>query len=109
MWLFAFETLKLRMGDCEDGAILMANLMIKAGIPYWRIRLNAGDVKNFGHVWITYLRETDNKWVILDWCYHPTAKVRALKKLYSDAEDYFKIWFSWNTKYIFKGEKFERE
>jgi len=109
VWLFPFETLKLKKGDCEDGAILMANLMVKAGIPYWRIRLNAGDVKDFGHVWVTYLRETDNKWVILDWCYYPTAKVRSLNKLYSNAEDYFKIWFSWNSKFIFRGDKLDRK
>jgi len=97
-WLFAWETQKLRKGDCEDGAILMANIMLRSGIPYWRIRLNAGDVKSGGHAYVTYLAEKDNQWYILDWCYWPTRK---LDTLYKDAEKYFSIWYSWNTKYIF--------
>jgi len=105
MWLFAFETFKLKMGDCEDGAILLANIMLNAGIPYWRIRLNAGDVKDFSHVWVSYLREKDDQWVVLDWCYYPTAQVKSLNKLYKDAENYLTTWFSWNLKYTFKGEK----
>lgn len=30
--------------NCEDGAILLANILMKAGVPYWRVRLNAGNV-----------------------------------------------------------------
>jgi len=103
-WLFPFETMSLRKGDCEDGAILLANMMLKAGIPYWRIRLNAGDVKGGGHAYVTYLREKDNKWIILDWCYWYSSNGR----LWKNAKKYFGIWFSWNTKYIFYDEKFDR-
>jgi hypothetical protein len=105
-WLFSFETWKLKKGDCEDGAILLANIMLKSGIPYWRLRLNAGDVQGGGHCWVTYLTE-NNEWVILDWCYWPNES-EDLKKLWSDAEKYFKIWFSWNLKYIFKDETLDR-
>jgi hypothetical protein len=105
-WLFAHETLQLEAGDCEDGAILIANILLKSGVPYWRIRLNAGDVKGGGHCWCTYLRESDNKWVILDWCYWPEQSLPGL--LYNDAENYFDIWFSWNTKHIYLDEEFER-
>ena len=266
-WLFAHETGKIRTGDCEDGAILIANIMLLSGIPYWRIRLNAGDVSanavgngiqtyikqegittlqwfsqkeidsgtiqkvlqqgleqakesvnkqnlrkavllltkelvnvdtlyanmdgkqlepnqefvnnatqlinlefitkikidkttiqkiykyyallatldimgkrgildsgkkdnllgikgsqgritptlkaegnqkttegTAGHCWVTYLRESDNQWVILDWCYwfNPNGTI------YHDAEKYFDIWFSWNTQYIFPDESFDR-
>jgi hypothetical protein len=68
-WPFAYETVSLRAGDCDGGAILLANILLKSGVPYWRVRLNAGDVKGGGHAWVTYLRESDNQWVILDWCF----------------------------------------
>jgi len=106
-WLFAYETLELRKGDCEDGAILIANLMIRAGIPKWRIRLNAGNVKGGGHAWVNYLRESDNEWYIFDWCYWPNES-KNFGRTYHDAENYFSIWFSWNTEYIFPDELFER-
>jgi len=100
-WAYAYQTLKRRKGDCEDGAILLANIMLKSGIPYWRIRLNAGDVKGGGHAYVTYCRESDNQFVTLDWCYwydHTEIKYRTLHK---DQKDYYGIWFSCNLKYTF--------
>ena len=107
MWMFAFETLNTKKGDCEDGAILLANLMLKSGIPYWRIRLNAGDVQGGGHCWVTYLRESDNTWYILDWCYWANES-QNFGRTFKDAQKYFDIWFSWNVKYIYQDENFER-
>jgi len=114
VWLFPFETLTLRKGDCEDGAILLANLMLRQGIPYWRIRINAGDVKDpavknskVGHAWVTYLRESDNEWVVLDWCYWGT-ECTSLQKKWHDATNYFNIWFSFNSRYVFKDEVLDR-
>ena len=65
-WQFAYETQKRKLGDCEDGAILMANMMLMSGIPYWRIRLNCGEVQGGGHAYVTYLRELDNEWYVMD-------------------------------------------
>ena len=106
-WQFAFETLRRKKGDCEDGAILMANMMRMSGIPYWRIRLNAGDVKGGGHAYVTYLREKDNQWYVMDWCYWYSAS-KNFGRTFHDAENYFSIWFSWNTKYLYKSETYER-
>ena len=109
MWLFSWETQFLKKGDCEDGSILLANILLKSGVPYWRVRLNAGDVKGGCHAWVTYLTEEDNEWVILDWCYFPGNDVRDLKKTWKEAEqEYFTIWFSWNKKYAFRKETFDR-
>jgi len=99
-WQFAYETWKRRKGDCEDGAILIAVMMLMAGIPYWRIRLNAGNVKGGGHAYITYLRETDNKWYIMDWCYWYDES-KDYKKTWDEAKNYFGIWFSCNQKYCY--------
>jgi len=99
-WQLAYETYKRRKGDCEDGAILMANMMLMSGIPYWRIRLNAGNVKGGGHAWVTYLREKDNRWYVMDWCYW-YSQSKGFKTVWDDAKNYFKIWCSWNKKYTY--------
>jgi len=93
--------------QCEDGAILMANMMLKSGIPYWRIRLNGGDVKGGGHAYVTYLREKDNKFYVLDWCYWPNESIN-FGQPWADAKNYFGIWFSWNKKYGFIKDTLDR-
>lgn len=105
-WQEWYETIELKTGDCEDGSILLANLMTAVGIPYWRIRLNAGDVKGGGHAYVTYCRETDDEFVVLDWCYWPKDIPIKDRKLHHDEMDYYGIWWSWNIKYIFKKVKF---
>lgn len=106
-WAYAYQTLKRKKGDCEDGAILLANIMLKSGVPYWRIRLVAGSVNGGGHCYVTYCRETDNQFVVLDWCYWPNAlpvkdrKLHSEEQNYSDASKNYGIWFSWNQKYCF--------
>lgn len=104
-WSFPFEALYIKKGDCDDGAILLANLMLAAGIPYWRIRLNAGDVgtkaKKFGHLYVTYCRETDNNFVVLDWTFKYNDSIVGRRPLHRDERDYYGIWFSWNKRYAF--------
>ena len=104
-WQYANETNEYRNGDCEDGAILMANMMIASGIPYWRVRVNAGMVNGGGHAYVTYLKEEDDEWYVMDWCYWYDSN----GKLWKDAEKYFGIWFSFNTKYAFKKSELDRE
>lgn len=110
-WAYAYQSLKRKRGDCEDGAILMANIMLKSGIPYWRVRLNAGSVKGGGHAYVTYCRETDNEWVVCDWCYWPNSKPMSQRpthkeeRNYMDAERNFYVWFSWDAKNIYASEK----
>jgi hypothetical protein len=109
-WMYPSETLKLNAGDCDDGAILMANLMISSGIPYWKIRINAGDVFNRrgvnvgGHAYLTYYCEEKKKWVALDWCFYPDENVSiAQKPDYKDSIIYGngEVWFSFNQKYAY--------
>ena len=104
-WEFAFETLKIKKVDCEGGAIFTGCMMLTSGIPYWRIRLNKGYVlmpngKKGYHVWLTYLRELDNEWYVLDWCYYPD-KCKNFGLKWKDAEKYFVPDASWNEKYCF--------
>lgn len=100
-WQWANETKEMRKGDCEDGAIYMANIMLRAGIPSWRIRLNAGDVRGAGHAYVTYLRELDNNWYVLDWCYWPRESIN-FKKKWKNAQKYFGIWWSLDSENGYK-------
>ena len=100
-WQFPFETLKTRKGDCEDGAILLYNIALKSGVPYWRMRLNAGYVKGGGHAYLTYCRLKDNQFVVMDWCYWPNRLHPSERPLHKDERNYYEVWFSWNKKYAF--------
>ena len=103
-WQFPFETLALRYGDCEDGAILMCSAMIMAGIPANRVRVCAGFVKagdphapDGGHAYVTYMRNKDYMLTPLDWCYYPDPHIPIQKKLPLCRNDkYKKMWFSFN-------------
>lgn len=103
-WQFAYETVYRGKGDCEDGGVLIANILLNSGVPYWRIRINAGDVnyeKNkFGHAYCTYLSEKDNQWYVLDWCFFPE-NCKNLKQTWKKAETYIDLWFSFNAKFIY--------
>ena len=89
-WSYSYQTFLRGYGDCEDGAILMYDILRKSGIPAWKLRVNAGYVNNLdgspqmtpdgrdgGHAWLTYYVESqfwkgkdkrEDKWVVLDWC-----------------------------------------
>ncbi len=95
-WLFPFESIQAEVGDCEDGAILIAALLINAGIPSWRVKVTAAEViadpifapsdtEVGGHSYCLYLADrpdSDRKleWVILDWCYLQDPEVPIEKK-----------------------------
>jgi len=105
-WCYPSEILKTKKGDCDDGAILMANLMLASGIPYWKIRLTAGWVgtdieKQEGHAYVTYFCDDLDYWVAMDWCYYPETTPVNTRPDYKDSQIYHNVWFSWNKYYAF--------
>ena len=109
-WQFPHETYKLRSGDCEDGAIYSANLMLAVGIPYWRVRLNVGAVKGGRHAYVSYCRQSDNQFTTSDWCYWTTDKKMPERKMHKDQRDYYGIEFSWDLSSAYqKTEYSEKE
>lgn len=115
-WQFPFETISLGTGDCEDGAVLMASLMIASGIPNYRVRVAGGLVATGqpsaptgGHGWCCYLRQTDNKWIPLDWCYLPELGEIKDRVTIKDNDNYLDTWFSWNDEYSWGRESIELE
>jgi hypothetical protein len=62
-WLFPDETLSLGIGDCEDSAILLAALLVAAGISPYCVRVILGTMYDAygtvlgGHAWTVYQDE----------------------------------------------------
>jgi len=106
-WAYPYQTLHHRSGDCEDGAILMAVIMLKSGIPYYRVRLAAGSVFGGGHAYLCYARLKDDEFIVMDWCYwenqeHPSERpTHKEEQNYSDKDRNFYVWFSWDLKYCY--------
>ena len=102
-WSFGYQTQKRKFGDCEDGAILLYDMLRNAGIPGWKLRLSAGWVnwrnKKVGHAYLTYYVEENDRWVILDWCYYPNLNPVNWREDYKNEVNYEKTWFSFNEDY----------
>jgi len=69
VWTCALGTYFRGNGDCEDGAILLHGLLLAAGLEPGRLITAFGRVgtDREGHAWLTYRRESDGNWVVLDW------------------------------------------
>ena len=104
-WAYGYETLKSKQGDCEDGAILLYQIMRNNLIPAWKIRISAGWVynpntfKKVGHAYVTYYCESEDRWVDLDWCFFPQKISVSERPDYKDNPIYGKVWFSFNEDY----------
>jgi len=68
-WTLPMETLQRKKGDCEDGAILIMSFAVTAGVPSDRLRLYAPIALRGGklHASVAYQRESDDKWVWVEW------------------------------------------
>ena len=126
-WQFPFEAIQSEIGDCEDGAILIASLLINAGIPSWRVKVCAAQVmadpifapsdsELGGHAYCIYLAdrldsERKLEWVILDWCYLQDPEIPIEKKpLARDGGQegaYKDIWFTFNDESSWSQTAFE--
>jgi len=112
-WQFPFETLASRIGDCEDSAILICSLALAAGIPSYKVRVVAGWVKpdvnaeQGGHGYVAYLREMDNQFVVIDWCYFQDSHVEVKDKpALKDNPLYKEVWFSFNDQFSWGNKDF---
>lgn len=101
-WMLPQETLVTRKGDCDDGAILIANLL---DVPSWKVRLAAGFTKEGeGHCWLTYYCSYTKRWVALDWCYNPSSLPIRERPHYLESGLYKEVWFSWTRDSCWFGE-----
>lgn len=100
LWAYPTMTLNRKSGDCEDGAFLMHSLALHAGISPDRLRTYGGlvwgdpyGITTAGHAWTAYKRESDDEWVIADWCYWakdtPLDKRMTMKEDFKYIDDFF--------------------
>jgi hypothetical protein len=98
-WALPVQTLKTMSGDCEDGAFLLHSLALNAGVPPSRLRTYGGIVETKGyapfggHGWTAYQRESDDEWVVLDWCYYPNTDPIAERPTMAEDLKYFEDYF----------------
>jgi len=79
-WALPPEVLTTLRGDCDDGAILLANILSAMGYPGHRIFLAVGlSASNVGHMIVIF--HDGSKFMTLDW------SANGLKH----------IWFMWNN------------
>ena len=108
-WLYPSETWQRKLGDCEDGAILLASLLVMCGVPTYRVKICAGDVEGGGHAYVIYLREIDDKWVVLDWCYwYDSSKVKDRLE-HKSMDKYLTIWFTFNNQFSWYHPDFKKD
>lgn len=100
LWAYPNVTLEKKSGDCEDGSFLIHSLALHAGISPDRLRTYGGLVyadpwgaTTGGHAWTTYKRETDDEWIITDWCYWATDKPIAERQPMTDDMKYIDDFF----------------
>ena len=91
-WQTVDETIMLRTGDCEDGAILILLLAFHSDIRMDLVHLTWGKVIGGGHAYITYTSIYDGVERVLDWCYWFTGAIIKLRKWFSKEEKYMEIW-----------------
>lgn len=95
-WSLPDETLRMKKGDCEDGAMLLYFLLHAHGFSDDQVRIVAGDVRSGGHCYVTYHSFEDGIEYVLDWCYWPAD---SLKVPYGLNYNYFEgkgEWFAFN-------------
>lgn len=126
-WQFPFEAIQSQVGDCEDGAILIASLLINAGIPSWRVKVCAAQVvadpifapsdsELGGHAYCIYLADREDsdrklEFVILDWTYLQDPDIpieeKPLARNGGQEGAYRNIWFTFNDMYSWAQNAFE--
>jgi hypothetical protein len=110
-WGVSYETLERKKGDCDDGAILMYDILRANGIPAWKLRVNCGyainprNGKSVGHAYVTYYSQQNAKWVAVDWCYFPNADPIKNQPEYKDNSIYGDIWYSFNEEFCWSTSK----
>ncbi len=65
-WFDAVGTLAYEQGDSEDIAMLLHSLLLAGGISTSRIRTYFGYRNTVEYAWVTYRRDSDNEWVVID-------------------------------------------
>ena len=102
-WQSPYEIWKRKKDDCDGYAILIFKLAVLAGIPRYRIKVVAGqiklkDKKISGHCYVQYLKEKNNNWFTIEGSFRRTDAMNRFKNdspHTDDLDSYGKLW--WTT------------
>lgn len=108
-WQEANQTLDLKTGDCEDGAVLIYVLSYLCGIPANSMKVNCGEVVNGGHAWISYRSNSNGLDYFIDWCYYVNLVDIYKRKTKYELDKYIKIWWGFNNENYYKGYSLKNE
>lgn len=95
-WQLPNESLLTNTGDCEDGALLLLEVLRQNGIPSNQVYVVAGPVVGGGHAYVVWRSDENLLEYTLDWCYWTND---SLLMPYYDNSKYFngtKEWFRFN-------------
>lgn len=103
-WQRADQTLTMKIGDCEDGAILILVLARLSGIDHSKIKCVGGNVEGGGHCYVKYRADEDAIYRLIDWCYWYDPTPMATRKYAKEDKRYLTEWFGFNDKHGYIGE-----
>jgi len=102
VWQTPGETLMLNTGDCEDGAILIASMLLNAGLKADDVWIAIGPVEvdtgaeDGYHAWVMYQHK--GEWYPIDWCYQAQCCPLAFRTPIEKRPCYKGIDWMFNTK-----------
>ena len=102
MWQTPSTTWHLRTGDCEDGAILINELLRMANVPEVQREVRVGDVEGGGHAYAVYSSELDGLEYELDWCYNYDSSPLTSREPLFRKTNYLARWFGFNECFSYK-------
>ena len=96
------ETWKIKTGDCEDGAILLNEILRMLKIPSYQRYIRISDVKGGRHAYLVYTSELDLMDYELDWCYWYDAAPIENRRTLQEKTKYYKTIFAFNENKSYK-------
>ena len=102
-WQKASETLKRKLGDCEDQNNLIYILCRLAGVPNWLLWNVVGGTANGYHFYCVYYYTPRQELIPIDSTYYvETGSMATQKPFRTSSKKYHIPDFIWNEKYTFK-------
>lgn len=116
-WADPYEVIRRWRDDCDGFAVLIAYLGWAAGIPRYRLKVVAGEIKYDsgaigGHAYCQYLREGDNLWYTIEGSWYAKEAFARYRKHIPHTDDmkrYDALWWSTTDKKSFAQHNMEIE
>jgi predicted transglutaminase-like cysteine proteinase len=102
-WASAIETLRKKLGDCDDINSLIYILARLSGIPSFLLFCAIGNTGSGGHFWTMYFSTKKGLLYPIDGTYYVDLRyIPTRTKFRTTTTKYKDIWYIFNDSYIFK-------